>query len=121
MSSEVGSVTWTPRIDGAPSRRLHGAVLRATASLALLLAASACAGPNLCERKVRFFDTQCRGSSVVGRVPLDCEQNLQRCTPGQKQMLDGYISCLEASGQCSLDVMRACQERFPGAVNLLCE
>lgn len=97
------------------------ALITPTVALILATFAAACAGPSLCERKARYFDTRCRGqSSVTGSVPLDCEANLERCTPGQKAQMEGYVSCLESAGVCSLDVMRRCQEAFPGGVNLRC-
>lgn len=49
-----------------------------------------------------------------------CERKIEKCSPAQKAQMEGYVSCLEAAGVCSLDVMRACQQRYPGGVNLFC-
>ena len=79
-----------------------------------------CASPSLCERKARCLPRECPGTSVVGFPDLSCERKTETCSPGQRAQMEGYVSCLEEAGQCSLDVMRACQKRFPGGVNLLC-
>ena len=86
---------------------------------ALGLFISACAGLSVCERKAQFLTTQCAGKLSVQTDPT-CEAKTRECTPAQKQQHEGYVSCLEAAGQCSQAVMSACQERFPGGVNLVC-
>ena len=87
--------------------------------LALALSLAGCAA-GLCERKARFFRDTCSGAEVAYNVDPSCEKRIELCTPGQKAQMEGYVSCLEQAGQCSLEVMRACQDRYPGGVNLIC-
>lgn len=82
-----------------------------------LFGASACA--NLCARKQSWFDRTCRGTDVAHSDPL-CEDNLDKCTPGQKAAFQAYVECLEANNQCSLEIVSACAARHPGGVNLMC-
>lgn len=97
--------------------------MRLESALALVvcgLLLGACAGPGLCERKARYLTRTCSGTSVAVSIDPTCKRKIERCTPGQLTQMEGYVSCLESAGECSLDVMRACQERFPGGVNLVC-
>ncbi len=80
---------------------------------------AACAGPGLCERQARVLTTKCAGRLAVFPNP-SCEAQIENCSPGQKAQMDGYVGCLEAARECSLESMRACQERYPGGVNLQC-
>lgn len=82
----------------------------------LALTSSACA--NLCQRKETFFKTKCAG--VLAYSDPTCEMNLDRCNDQQTASMEGYVSCLEALPQCSMDAIASCGERYPGGVNLMC-
>ena len=85
-------------------------------SLALALAACA---PNLCQRKAAHFE-RCAGSMITYAEPL-CEENLARCSDGEKARIEAYVQCLEAQNECSLAANNRCGAQFPGAVNLTCK
>ncbi|MFO0724440.1 MAG: hypothetical protein U1E65_11690 [Myxococcota bacterium] len=93
---------------------------RLIAGLLLALAASqtACA-PNLCQRKERFFRGVC-GGELSYSDPM-CERNLDRCDATAKAAIEGYVSCLEAIGQCSQDAIAACGAQYPQGRNRFCE
>lgn len=97
--------------------------LKAGAAVVLLatgLGLAGCASvPSLCERKARYLTTQCQGKLSVAPDPY-CEQSIKNCGSGHLAQMEGYVACLEAADECSLDVMRNCQEKFPGGVNLSC-
>jgi hypothetical protein len=90
-------------------------------SLALLstFALSACAS-NYCQRKEAWLSKNCVGGDVTWSPDATCEASLENCGEGHIAQANAYVSCLEASNVCSLDVMAACQAQHPGGVNLQC-
>jgi len=89
------------------------------AALAAPLVLSACAA-NLCERRDNFMRSTCAGSNVTyGGDPM-CEKKIEKCNEGQLAQFRGYIECLEAQKVCSMEVLSACAQKYPGGVNLVC-
>lgn len=83
-----------------------------------LFCASCAAG--LCERRARFFERQCAGTEVVFDKDPTCRDRIEGCSDLQRQQMDAYVSCLEASNQCSMAVVAQCAQAHPGGVNLSC-
>ncbi len=106
---------------GAPevSQMASRIVLAGALGLVSLLA-QACAAPGLCQRKDAFFAQRCAGGDVTFQSDVACEAKVERCSPAQLAQLEGYVTCLESQGQCSMEAMARCAERFPGGVNLSC-
>jgi hypothetical protein len=100
------------------TKKLLGLVLFAI--LVPIFAASCKA--SLCERKDRWLERHCTSGAtdVTWSPDPTCEAKTETCNPAQLKQFEGYVRCLEASKECSLDVMNACGQQFPGGVNLFC-
>lgn len=93
-------------------------LLASTMAATLLL--TACGGQNLCQRKHNFMSSRCTGGDVTYAEDALCENKIKNCNAGQLAQMEGYVACLEAANQCSLDIMARCAEQYPGGVNLYC-
>jgi hypothetical protein len=77
---------------------------------------------SLCERKDRWLERHCTSGAtdVTWSPDPTCEAKVETCNQAQLKQFEGYVRCLESSKECSLDVMSACGQQFPGGVNLFC-
>lgn len=75
---------------------------------------------SLCERKERWLERNCAGGDVTWSPDPTCEAKVETCNRAQLEQFKGYVSCLESSRECSLDVMSRCGQQYPGGVNLFC-
>jgi hypothetical protein len=77
---------------------------------------------SLCERKDRWLETHCTSGAtdVTWSPDPNCAAKTETCNQAQLRQFEGYVECLEASRECSLEVMNACASQFPGGVNLFC-
>lgn len=95
---------------------------RVTLALAFagFAAGSVSCAASLCERKHSYMSTQCSGGDVAYQPDAMCEEKVKRCNAAQMAAFEGYVSCLESQGICSLDAIAQCAEQHPGGVNLAC-
>ncbi|MBI2377006.1 MAG: hypothetical protein HYV07_23600 [Deltaproteobacteria bacterium] len=93
-------------------------VLQISAAL-FLLGSMGCA--NLCARKDKFFQKTCGSTSVSYRPDPTCEAKIENCSDVHLAQLEGYVKCLEATNECSLEAIGKCGQMYPGGVNLMCE
>jgi len=87
--------------------------------LLLVVASSACT-PSICARKDKFFTQTCNGSALSYTGDPYCDTYMANCSDKQIAQAEGYVACLEATGQCSQAALSGCQAQFPGGVNLMC-
>jgi hypothetical protein len=95
--------------------------MRALLALTLSAIALGACTPSICARKDKFFTQTCSGSALSYTGDPMCETYMENCNAQQRAQADGYVSCLEAAGQCSHEALGACQQKFPGGVNLMCK
>lgn len=92
-----------------------------TLTFALTTLATAACTPSICARKDKFFTSTCSGASLSYTGDPMCETYLENCTPQQLAQAEGYVACLEQTGQCSAEALSSCQAKYPGGVNLQCK